>query len=119
MTTLTVSATTNFSSNASLSLVDALEFGNASGTVSATFKSSQFDGVHLLDTLAITGSSGTNSIVVNLDPSGSLTFSAAAWVFSNWSANDAIVINGSAGGDALTGSTQADIIDGGDGNDIL
>ncbi len=48
-------------------------------------------------------------------------FSAASWNFSQWNPaeNDAIVIQGTAGGDTLTGSSQNDFISGLNGSDVV
>jgi Ca2+-binding RTX toxin-like protein len=92
----------------------------------AIFGSNQFGGNPISDTVAITGDGFSNTIIVDLSQSG--IFSAAGWSFNNWSTNDSVVINGTAGIDTITGSSQNDVINGfsfndtisaGDGDDVL
>lgn len=63
----------------------------------------------------IEGSAGVDRIVIN----ASTNFSLAGATFVNWSANDTITINGSAGVNNLTGSSQNDVLNGGAGADTM
>ena len=123
MTTLTVAATTNFTvaPNDLLVLnnnITDLTFTSAA-FASAIFNAVQFGGNSMSDALHVTGSAAsTNSIFVNNIPAFS-SFSAAAWTFTNWAASDSVFINGTGGGESITGSSQRDFISMGAGGDTV
>ncbi|HET7714988.1 MAG TPA: calcium-binding protein [Bauldia sp.] len=85
----------------------------------ARFLSSQFGAGGVLDTVAITGDNNGNSIAVNV--ASGVSFSAAGWTFTNWSATaDSISIFGTSGQETITGSiSQENGITGGTGADAL
>ena len=99
----------DFTAAQAISGIEALLF-TGSGQ-QATFKADQ-----LPTSLAVTGVNSDQSIVIN----NAVNFSAAGWTLTNWTAGtDTITINGTAGADAITGSSQRDTISGGAGNDVL
>lgn len=126
MTTLAVSATTDYSLT-DVSGTDAMTFTNAGAEslVTATFAAGQFarstiDGsFQIAFDCLFTGSNGANVVVVNLSTTD-LAFNAAGWNFSAWDAlnGDRIEINGTASSEVITGSfSQADVINGRGGDD--
>ena len=128
MTTLTVSATTDYSLT-DLSGTDAITFtnGGAESLVTAAFAASQFavsnvDGSFQIDfDCHFTGSNGANVVVVNLSTTD-LSFNASAWNLSNWDTlnGDRIEINGTASSENIVGSFfVADTVNGRGGDDVI
>src|SRR4051812_42103140 len=113
MTTLTVSATTDFSATA-LNNIDIIDFTNVAAAT-ATFLNTQFNGTAIHDDVSIDGSAGANHIVVN---GGSID--ASGWTFvAGWSAPDSVTLNGINGADTMVGSAQDDTINAGLGSDTI
>ena len=95
---------------ATLTGVEILQFLN--GTSTAIFNANQIGAsaaaivagnVASLDTIIVNGGA------INL----------AGMFFSNWASDDLISLNGTAGADAITASSQNDTVSGGDGDDTL
>ena len=118
MTTLTVTATEDYrdGSPSIPANTDKIVFAT-SGATTARFNSSQFGGSGISNTVEITGDGNVNFIAVHtlLDDS----FSAAAWTFLTWSANDRVLLFGTNDDETITGSTQSNSIEGGGGLDFL
>jgi Ca2+-binding RTX toxin-like protein len=121
---LVVTQTHNYTGETLLD-IDEILF-STSGTTTATFASNQFGPGLISSKVEITGDGFTNNIRVNLSSAG--TFSAAGWLFSNWTANDRVTIVGTTGADTITGTasndtivggTSADNLSGGGGNDTF
>lgn len=114
MPTLTVSATTDYSSSLLLG-VDVIDFTNPVRSLAvATFDADQFDGSHIRSSVTIDGSAGTNRLVVQ----GSQVI-AYSFRFTNWGAADTVVFAGTRGNDAIVGTRERDVCDGGNGNDVF
>jgi Ca2+-binding RTX toxin-like protein len=93
-------------------------FTNTSGTTTLTMNGNQFGATLGLMPLAtqFVGNTGTQLIVIN----NATNFTAASWVFTNWTiGTDNVSINGSTGNDSITGSAQNDTINGGAGTNAL
>ncbi len=109
---------------ATLASFERLQFGIALGTETsliASFAGSQI-GAGLSSTLAVVGFATVQDIVIINVSSGSVDISG--WTFSSWNPNqaiegDSINLVGSAGANTLTGSTQRDIFNAGDGADTV
>src|SRR5262245_50149426 len=114
MTTLTVTATHNYTGDSLPANITDIVF-NGSANTFATFAATQFGGSPISDTVHITGDAFTDTIIVNV----SGTFSAAGWTFSSWSTADHTLLAGSAGADTITGSSGVDTIVGSAGVDSL
>ena len=98
----------------SLSSIEALAFTAAA---TATFNASQV-GTDLPVNLAVTGGTGTQNIIVNMTNPGSLNLSGLT--FSGWTSGaDFVSVNGSAGDDKISGTSQNDSLAGGAGTDTL
>ena len=110
---LRLSTSTNFS-NVTLTSIEALEF-TAAGT--ATFIDSQIGssfGTEPPRVTAVTGAAGVQRIVVTGNRAN-----LSELTFTSWTpGEDIIIINGTAGSDDLTGSSQSDTMNGGAGNDF-
>ncbi len=116
MTTLVVPISNNFSATA-LNNIDIIDFTNGIlGTATATFANTQFNNTAILDIVIISGSGGTNRIIVN---GGDVN--ASLWTFNTWTAaTDLITINGATSTqNTLHGSTQRDVINGGNFEDDI
>jgi Ca2+-binding RTX toxin-like protein len=93
---------------AALTSIEALRF-TTGGT--AALNGNQFGSGGIT---AVIGSSGSEAIVVD----AAATADLSALTFSSWTnGTDTITINGSTGGETLTGSSQNDTINGGAGDD--
>jgi Ca2+-binding RTX toxin-like protein len=121
MTTLTVTATTDYTGD-NLTNIDTIVFDTL-GFARATFSPAQFGPGLISDDVVITGDANINEIQIL---TGSI--SAAGWTFNNWTSSDIIDLEGSSAADTITGSIQnddingnggADTIDGGDGDDSI
>lgn len=96
-----------------LTSIETLEFTIGAGQAAiAQFSAAQ---VGTGAITSITGSVGFDSI--NVQPSSSVNLSALT--FTSWNGFDTIAIDGTAGADALTGSSQNDAINGGAGADAM
>src|SRR5262245_52684697 len=114
MTTLTVTATHNYTGDSLPANITDIVF-NGSANTFATFAATQFGGSPISDSVHITGDAFTDTIIVNV----SGTFSAAGWTFSSWSTADHTLLAGSAGADTITGTSGSDAISGEGGADTL
>jgi Ca2+-binding RTX toxin-like protein len=123
MATLTIAATEDYRDGAPAipTNTDSIVFANAS-VAFATFGGDQFGVGLIADDVAVTGNGQDNRFTVTLAGS----FSAAAWTFSSWTLSgsfsvpaDLVSLIGGAGNDTITGSSQQNVIDGGDGADAL
>ena len=114
MTTLTITATHNYTGDSLPANITDIVF-NTSGSTFATFAATQFGGNPISDSVHITGDGFRNIIIVNL----SGTFSAAGWTFSSWGSTDQTILAGSSGADTITGSSGVDTIAGQAGVDSL
>ena len=113
MTTLTVSATHDYSAE-NVSGTDVITFTNAAFTaVSATFLNTQF-GSQIDSAVHINNSVGGNVIAVS---GGSI--SALNWTFSDWINGDVVRLNGGTAADVIFGSIKGDFITGGADADVL
>ncbi len=112
MATLLISTSRDYSGSF-LSRIDTLDFV---GEADAIFANAQFGGSQLSTSLHIDGSSGMNRVIVNTDFRG---FNGAGFSFSNWQAEDRLVINGSNFNDTLAGSIRNDEIYGNGGRDTI
>src|SRR4051794_13959521 len=84
----------------------------------ATFSAAQFGSGGITNNVAVTGDAFANTVQVIMQ--AGFGFSAAAWTFNNWvAASDAVVLDGLAGSDTITGSVQHDVINGNDGPDTI
>ncbi|MFH1346539.1 MAG: hypothetical protein ABIL01_35910 [Pseudomonadota bacterium] len=88
---------------------------NAAGNATVTFSASQFGPGLISSSIAITGDAFDNLVQVKLGVAS--TFSASDWTFTNWTANDRVILAGSAGADVLAGTAFNDTLDGGAGTD--
>lgn len=110
-----------FNTVTSLANFEILTFG-ASAT--ALFSAVQFGG-GLSSTATINGSAGSDALSIV----SASSFSGAGLIFSGWGVgNDVVAIQGGAGADTITGTSQndaifgstgADTLDGGDGDDVF
>ena len=104
--------------SSSITSIEAITFTNSPTFAEAHFNANQFGGTGISNSVTITGSASVNRVEVQMTAAG--TFSAAAWVLSNFGLDgDAINLIGSAGADTITGSSLANQITGGNGADHL
>jgi Ca2+-binding RTX toxin-like protein len=110
--TLQVTGSANFTGS-TITSIDALTFATT-GASTVTLTSNQIGGTNLSPNLAVTGDGNANHIIVNM-PGTSVDLSG--WTFASWTNGgvDTITITGSAANDSITGSSQDDIINPGDG----
>jgi Ca2+-binding RTX toxin-like protein len=95
--------------------IERLVFVNTA-TQQVSFNAGQFGATGVAFTLDLTGAAGTDIIAIN----GANTFSAANFTFTSWNAaTDRVLINGTTGGNDLTGSRERDTISGGAGQDVI
>lgn len=115
MSTITVSTSFDYSALAVID-VSLINFTNTDlrVLVTAKFAATQFDNIHILDDVTINGSTGRNRIEV-----GGAVVEGATWQFTNWSANDVVLINGTHNADLLGGTMVGDRINGGSGEDEI
>ncbi len=124
MTTLTITASTDYRSAPNNSLVNGqnrtgLTFSGTNTIVEAAFLATQFGGGNISNTVTITGRTGRNDTLLVFFGTTPGTLNASGWSFSNWGAEDVIAIVGSAGTDSIMGSSVADIVTPGDGVDTV
>ena len=87
----------------------------------AQFNAAQFGngGMALAATIDGNSQAGARD-VVRIAMNGQTVFSAAAFAFTDWGAdNDLVHVQGGAAGESITGSSAIDLIEGNAGNDIL
>jgi Ca2+-binding RTX toxin-like protein len=103
--TILVSSGTFDFTQANLLSIESLEFGNGLATAILTGAQIRFGAIQTVRG----GASADDVIVTGAD------IDLASVAFQNWSADDEILLLGTAGADSLTGSLQNDRIDGGVG----
>jgi|GEM_PF-5739135 len=114
--TLSISDGNDFSAG-TLAGIEALTYTDGA---TATFSGAQVNtAATLASAFAVTGNANNNAVVVNLAAGGE-TVTLANWTFSTWTAGtDTVTVNGGAGSDTITGSSQRDTINGAAGTDTL
>ena len=119
MATLTVTQTTDVRGGAAEAGIDSIVFDESGADVVAIFDETNFGPGLVSGTVSIAGDGlDPGASVLRVILAGTGPFSALGWTFSQWGSGRSEFI-GTGGDDTVTGTNKVDLIQGGDGNDVL
>ncbi len=110
MSVISIATNTDFSLT-DITAVTQFSFVNPART---TVRAIVDDSHVVLPSVMVAGSAGVNFFTLN-----NIHAPTPGFVFSNWSAADKIVLNGTGGNDTMVGTLFADVVHGGAGKDLL